>query len=223
MKAWHLLVSLAVHAVVIGAAAVLCLSFSKPDEIVIPISVELVEPSPEPPPAPAEQPAQQEPEHVSEAPETQDHPEPPEPQEPLEHLESLEPLAPPELLERPEPPEPLPPPEHQEKTEEVAETATASPVEQAKVVSDPVALNKIVPVYPRLARRKGHEGSVVVDVSISQDGSVSEANVFSSSGHKELDAAAIDAVRNAKFSPATENGASVDGRLRLTLDFRLEN
>lgn len=214
MKAWHLLVSLAVHAVVIGAAAVLCLSFSKPDEIVIPISVELVEPSPEPPPAPAEQPAQQEPEPVSEAPESQDHPEspePPAPQEPLEQLEQLEPL------------EPLPPPEHLEKANEVAEVATASPVEQAKVVSDPVALNKIVPVYPRLARRKGHEGSVVVDVSISQDGSVSEANVFSSSGHKELDAAAIDAVRNAKFSPATENGAFVDGRLRLTLDFRLEN
>ena len=41
------------------------------------------------------------------------------------------------------------------------------------------------------------------------------------SGHAELDAAALGAVRTARFAPATAEGVSVSGRLRLTFDFRL--
>ena len=94
--------------------------------------------------------------------------------------------------------------------------------EHAKIVSDPVALNRIVPAYPRSARRKGHEGRVTVEILVAEDGSVSEAQVVSSSGHAELDSAALGAVRTAEFAPATEDGAGVAGRLRLTFDFRLE-
>ena len=95
-------------------------------------------------------------------------------------------------------------------------------VEHAKVVSDPVALNKIIPVYPRSARRKGHEGCVTVEILVSEDGFVSGAEIVSSSGHAELDSAALGAVRTTKFAPATEDGASVTGRLRLTFNFKLE-
>ena len=228
---------MAAHAVVIGAAAVLCLSFSKPDEIVIPISVELVEPSAESEPAPAEaepapskQPEQAEAQEQLEAqPEAIENLDNPEELEALEELESLDELDAPEILEEPETLEQLekPTPSDHPAPSEPPTPVEATPAptisaERAKVVSDPVALNKIVPVYPRLARRKGHEGSVVVEISITGDGAVSDANVMSSSGHRELDQAALEAVRNAKFSPATENGMSVSGRLRLTIEFKLE-
>jgi protein TonB len=95
-------------------------------------------------------------------------------------------------------------------------------VEQARVMSAPVALNKIIPVYPRSARRRGHEGCVTVEISVAEDGHVSGAEIVSSSGHAELDSAALGAVRTAKFAPATEDGASVTGRLRLTFNFKLE-
>ena len=95
-------------------------------------------------------------------------------------------------------------------------------IEQAKVVSDPVALNRIIPVYPRSARRRGHEGCVTIEILVAEDGHVSGAEVVSSSGHSELDSAALGAVRTAKFAPATEDGASVTGRLRLTFNFKLE-
>jgi len=94
--------------------------------------------------------------------------------------------------------------------------------ERAKVVAAPIALNRIVPVYPRSARRRGHEGCVTVSISVAEDGKVVSAEVLASSGHDELDAAALAAVRTARFAPATENGVSVRGELRLTFDFRLK-
>ena len=94
--------------------------------------------------------------------------------------------------------------------------------ERAKVVAAPIALNRIVPVYPRSARRRGHEGCVTVEISVAEDGNVVGAEVVASSGHDELDAAALAAVRTARFAPATEDGVSVRGELRLTFDFRLK-
>ena len=103
------------------------------------------------------------------------------------------------------------------------ETAQANESqEQAKVVSDPAALNRIIPVYPRSARRKGHEGCVTVEILVDEDGHVSEAGIVSSSGHAELDSAALGVVRTARFAPATENGVAVRGRLRLPFNFKLE-
>ena len=108
----------------------------------------------------------------------------------------------------------------------MAENSEAAPAalaaeERAAVVSDPIALNRIVPVYPRTARRKGHEGVVTVAISVAEDGVVAHAEVVSSSGYEELDAAALSAVRTARFAPATSDGVSVRGELRLTFDFRL--
>ena len=109
-------------------------------------------------------------------------------------------------------------------TAESSEASDATPAaeERAAIVSDPIALNRIVPVYPRLARRKGHEGVVTVAISVAEDGVVANAEVVSSSGYKELDEAALSAVRSARFAPATSDGVSVRGELRLTFDFRLK-
>ena len=100
-------------------------------------------------------------------------------------------------------------------------SSAAASEEHAAVVSDPIALNRIVPVYPRSARRKGHEGVVTVAISVAEDGVVAHAEVVSSSGYKELDDAALSAVRSARFVPATSDGVRMRGELRLTFDFRL--
>ena len=100
--------------------------------------------------------------------------------------------------------------------------AEKADVQQAKVVSAPMALNRIVPVYPRSARRRGREGVVALEILVSGSGSVSKAYVVGSSGHSDLDAAALSAVNTARFAPATEDGVQVEGRLRLTFEFRLK-
>ena len=93
--------------------------------------------------------------------------------------------------------------------------------ECAKIVSPPAALCKIEPKYPRSARRRGREGSVTVDITVSDLGDVSGVEVVSGSGYADLDSAAVSAVRAARFSPATEDGAKVEGRLRLVFEFKL--
>lgn len=97
----------------------------------------------------------------------------------------------------------------------------ALPEDRARIDPTPVAIGRIVPAYPRRARRKGHEGAVVVEIDVGADGKVGDVAVVESSGYDELDESAVAAVRTASFAPATEDGKGVRGRLRLTFEFRL--
>jgi TonB family protein len=67
--------------------------------------------------------------------------------------------------------------------------------------AEPQLLRADPPDYPRLARRRGWEGSVFLDLRVAADGTVSEATVATSSGHTVLDDAALAAVRTWLFVP----------------------
>lgn len=134
----------------------------------------------------------------------------------------------------PEIPDPLHEPDEGLASEEpvraeasTAQTEMAEPVqrlaetERAVVRSEPMALNRITPIYPRRARRRGAEGVVMVEATVDAAGIVSDVTVSASSGSRDLDASAVHAVRSATFAPATENGVGVCGRVRLTFEFRL--
>ena len=211
MRLRDLGLSLALHGVLCGAvvtAGWLSSPASRP--LVIPLSFELVEaslpaaPSAEPGPVPTEEPEESGSVPVEEGPVPTEEP----PMEPPEEL-GTDPKNVEEICEN-----------HSE-GEESAPVESA-PVEQAHVVSDPVALNRIVPVYPRAARRKGHEGNVTVAAVVTETGVVASADVVASSGHAELDDAALAAVRTARFAPATEEGVCVSGRVRLVIAFKLK-
>ncbi|MDO8355195.1 MAG: energy transducer TonB [Nitrospirota bacterium] len=51
--------------------------------------------------------------------------------------------------------------------------------------------------YPASARAERAEGKVVVKAVISEDGNISEMEVFQSSGHPGLDKAAMDTMKQA--------------------------
>ena len=128
-----------------------------------------------------------------------------------------------------EPTEPENAPDVLEKAEQKAETepqegeaVQSFEIQQAKVVSEPMALNRIVPTYPRSARRRGREGVVTIEIVVSGSGAVTKVDVIGSSGHSDLDSAAVSAVKTAHFAPATEDGVQVEGRLRLTFEFKLK-
>lgn len=118
-------------------------------------------------------------------------------------------------------PSPPPPPATKPTRASEAPAPASAPVERAKVLSAPQALNRLTPVYPRSARRKGREGTVVVEAVVRESGSVESAQVVSTSGFADLDGAAVKAVRKAEFAPAREDGVAVSGRIRLTFEFRL--
>ena len=221
MRFGYIVASLAVHAAIIGMM-VWCPSAPVPSLECIPIFVEIVEAIE----AREETAATLEalPEKVPEVPETttREHAEIPEGD--IED-ESIVPQAADTVAEEPKEEAPSIP-EDTPMTEDPAPQPVmdAPPIEEAhaKVVSDPVALNRITPRYPRAARRKGHEGSVTVEIRVSEDGGVSDAKIVATSGHAELDRAALAAVGTARFAPATEDGAAVSGLLRLTFEFKLE-
>ncbi len=77
------------------------------------------------------------------------------------------------------------------------------------------------PHYPRLARRRGMEGRVLLAVAVDAHGRVTEVTVLESSGYRLLDRAALEAVRRWTFVPARRDGVAVPGRLTLPIRFRL--
>ena len=79
------------------------------------------------------------------------------------------------------------------------------------------------PVYPVLSRKRGEEGKVIIEIGISAKGKVLKAQVTSSSSHPRLDRVALEAVKVATFSPATEYGRPVESVRKIAYRFQLKN
>ncbi|MEQ8504222.1 MAG: TonB family protein [Gammaproteobacteria bacterium] len=78
------------------------------------------------------------------------------------------------------------------------------------------------PPYPAGAVRRGLEGRVILDVEVLITGRVGEIRVAESSGHGQLDRAAIKGVRKWRFKPAKLAGIDVRSRVRVPVRFELE-
>ncbi|MFP4354794.1 MAG: TonB family protein [Phycisphaerae bacterium] len=81
--------------------------------------------------------------------------------------------------------------------------------------------NRVHPVYPQPAIRRGLEGLVVIEADISAEGVVSAVRVVESSGHDLLDHAAADAVGSATFRPAIRGGLPAAASVRIPIRFQL--
>ena len=77
------------------------------------------------------------------------------------------------------------------------------------------------PVYPRLARLRGWQGTVLLEVSLDAEGRPLEVAVSESSGHRVLDEAARAAVLGWRFQPATRNGLAEASRVLVPIVWRL--
>ena len=76
------------------------------------------------------------------------------------------------------------------------------------------------PVYPPAARDARYTGSVLIEMKVLKDGSVGDAKVVACSRPKVgFEDAAIAAVRQWRFVPATVNGEAIDVATRLKLNF----
>ena len=78
------------------------------------------------------------------------------------------------------------------------------------------------PVYPADARRRRVEGSVVVRIAVSVSGRTDRAWIERSSGHADLDQAALSAAGKMRCVPAMRGGQPAAEQLRRTYTFRLK-
>jgi protein TonB len=79
------------------------------------------------------------------------------------------------------------------------------------------------PGYPDIARRRGEQGRVLLRVNVSADGTPLDVELAETSGHPSLDSAALSAVRQWRFVPATEAGRFVPAIAEVPIRFRLDN
>ena len=77
------------------------------------------------------------------------------------------------------------------------------------------------PVYPLRARRMGHEGIVLLEVSLDSNGKIVRLEIDSTSGYRSLDKAAVRAVGKWQFQPFIKNGKKIPSRVRIPVRFRL--
>ncbi len=84
-------------------------------------------------------------------------------------------------------------------------------------------IKKIPPVYPRLAKAAGIEGTVWIKALVSRTGTVLEAEVRKSSGSELLDAAALRVADQYLYKPAIQNGDPVPIWVTYRVDFVMED
>ena len=114
------------------------------------------------------------------------------------------------LLAAPAPLPPPPPP---------AETRL-TPVRVGGQVNTPALVHRVEPVYPAIAVQAKVTGTVILEATVNSEGRVEHVRVLRSVGL--LDAAAIDAVKQWRYSPLVLNGISTPFILTVTLTFSLK-
>ena len=156
-------------------------------------------------------------------------------------------LKPPEIEKAPEKTLPSPEPEEPEKVKEpetVKEPDDSSAdftkditkeeismvggegvvVPDVPVVREAMPLYRInpAPKYPRIARRRGYQGTVVLEVLVDRNGRVGELRVYTSSGYKILDRAALASVKGWAFEPGMRGNQKVEMWVRVPVRFQLK-
>lgn len=77
------------------------------------------------------------------------------------------------------------------------------------------------PEYPSLARRRGYQGTVILEVLIDRQGRVESQRIFESSGYDMLDRAAISSVGNWVFEPGIRGDEKIAMWVRIPIRFQL--
>lgn len=137
-------------------------------------------------------------------------------------------------LPEPKPEESVPEPPQEQKTPaaENQEAKPQSPPPSNELNADPLIQGvdhyadlqlAINPIYPRLSRRRGEEGTVVITLTVLQNGRIKDEQIKQSSGYPLLDQAALTAIRTCRFKPANRNGKPLTSSIEQTFVFKLEN
>ena len=161
---------------------------------------------------------------------------------PVREVEKPKPRLKPKPKPRPKPeqaitdPTPAPAPEAESAPEApVVEPAPAPPVAVAPAPTAaapaPVAearfdadyLNNPDPGYPRLSKRMGEQGKVLLRVRVSARGRADEVRVHRSSGHTRLDEAARKAVAGWRFVPAKQGDEAIASWVIVPIEFKLKD
>jgi len=166
-------------------------------------------------------------------PRPQPKPEPKPKPEPLVQQQQAE--TAPAIIEAPPPapaePEETTPAEIEQQPEPITEPIAAQPTEappletvMTEVVPprvDAYQHNNPPPKYPRLSKRLREEGTVLVQLLINKNGTVNEVEIKVSSGYPRLDKAAMKAVKQWRYTPASQGNKTIAYRYEQPVHFSM--
>ena len=101
-------------------------------------------------------------------------------------------------------------------------TALKGPAQTPLQQAIPMYSRNPTPSYPRLARRRGYEGTAVLEVLVNREGKVDEVRLSSSSGHSLLDRAAKSSVKKWIFIPAVRDNKKIEMWVKIPIRFQLK-
>jgi TonB family protein len=113
-------------------------------------------------------------------------------------------------------------PENSDKLANIVSAPTLLPglgVRISQGVTQANIIRQIAPVYPQQALSMRLEGSVTLDASVAEDGTVREVKVLR--GQPILAAAAVAAVQQWRYSPSLLNGKPTPAQRKITVTFKL--
>ncbi|MDB5746837.1 MAG: transporter substrate-binding protein [Massilia sp.] len=120
-------------------------------------------------------------------------------------------------------PQPMPEPAQPYRAETPAQPTTPTPTSGAirsAVLADASGCAK--PAYPIGAARNGDTGTVTLALLVGTDGRVTGSRVQKSSGSRDLDRAAVNALSLCQFKPAMHNGVPEAGWAQIAYVWTLE-
>ena len=83
------------------------------------------------------------------------------------------------------------------------------------------SINNPHPPYPLIARKKGFEGKLILEVLVNEDGSVKSTSIRESSGYEILDNVSKKTVEKWIFIPAKKMGQAVKDNIQVPIRFVL--
>lgn len=87
---------------------------------------------------------------------------------------------------------------------------------------DAAYLNNPAPAYPRVSRRRGEQGRVLLQVRVNARGLPEQVEIHEGSGHARLDTAALEAVRRWRFVPARRGDEAITASVLVPILFQME-
>jgi protein TonB len=96
----------------------------------------------------------------------------------------------------------------------------AAPVRVGGNIKPPTKTHDVRPVYPPIAQSARVQGVVIIEATIGADGRVKDTKVLRSI--PLLDQAAVDAVKQWRFTPTLLNGVPVPVIMTVTVNFTLQ-
>lgn len=91
----------------------------------------------------------------------------------------------------------------------------------AFVKAEPLYRQNPKPSYPALARRRGWQGTVILEVTVLKDGTPDQVTLHRSSGYELLDTSTLKTVKTWRFLPGIENGRSKSMKILIPVHFKL--